>query len=181
MFRHFKPEEDLGQQQACKSSAVRAIKQSLGAVYPSAEPYLDALLPKKEGVAEVKGKDKASFIVLDGVPLFFRARDGPYFPTLRVLHAFPDMMPRVTVDAGGTKFIVKGADVMCPGLTSAGGGLPAGLPAGCPVAIYAQGKEHALGVGVLKMSADDIRKVNKGPAVETLHHLGDDLWLHPTF
>lgn len=27
-----------------------------------------------------------SFVVVEGRPLFFRFRDGPYFPTLRLLH-----------------------------------------------------------------------------------------------
>lgn len=33
-----------------------------------------------------RSKDKVSFIVLNGEPLFYRVREGPYFPTLRVLH-----------------------------------------------------------------------------------------------
>lgn len=32
------------------------------------------------------------------------------------------MMPKVRVDKGAIKFVFKGADIMCPGLTSAGGG-----------------------------------------------------------
>ena len=31
-------------------------------------------------------KDRLNFVVVDGEPLFFRQRDGPYFPLLRVLH-----------------------------------------------------------------------------------------------
>ncbi len=69
--------------------------------------------------------------------------------------------------------------MMCPGLTSKGGYLPpadASLPAGTPVAIFAEGKEHAVGVGLLKLSTEDIKKVNKDVGVETVHYLGDDLW-----
>lgn len=31
------------------------------------------------------------------------------------------MMQKVQVDSGAIKFILSGADIMCPGLTSAGG------------------------------------------------------------
>ena len=86
------------------------------------------------------------------------------------------MMPRVSVDKGAIKFVLKGADVMCPGLTSAGACMAAALPAGAPVAVYAEGKEHALALGVMSMSTDDVRAVNKGVAIEAMHFAGDDLW-----
>lgn len=68
---------------------------------------------------------------------------------------------------------------MCPGLTSPGARLPPdgeGIEAGKVVAVMAEGKENACMVGLLKMSTDDIRKVNKGVGVETVHYLGDGLW-----
>ena len=69
--------------------------------------------------------------------------------------------------------------MMCPGLTSKGGALPPaeeGLPAGAVVAIHAEGKEHACGIGLLKLSTEDIKKINKDIAVETIVFVGDDLW-----
>lgn len=69
--------------------------------------------------------------------------------------------------------------MMCPGLTSAGGSLPppsSALPAETPVAIYAEGKELAVGVGLTKMGTEDMKKVNKGVGVEIACYLGDDLW-----
>jgi len=69
--------------------------------------------------------------------------------------------------------------MMCPGLTSAGGWLPPPeeeLPVGTVVAIHAEGKEHAAGIGLLKMSTEDMKNVNKNVGVETIAYLGDDLW-----
>ena len=45
---------------------------------------------------------------------------------------------------------------MCPGLTSEGGLLDESAEVGDVVALMAEGKKHALGVGVLKMSPKDI-------------------------
>ena len=39
----------------------------------------------------------------------------------------------------------------------------------CFQAIMAEGKQHALCVGVMKMSAEDIEKVNKGIGIENIH------------
>ena len=80
-------------------------------------------------------------------------------------------MPRLRVDKGAIKFVFGGANIMCPGLTSSGATLHDEVPEDTPVAIYAQGKTHALAVGLTKMSTADMRSVNKGHGVETLHCL----------
>lgn len=66
-----------------------------------------------------------------------------------------------------------------PGLVSAGAALPdaPGLPEGRVVAVYAQGKELACAVGVLKMSTEDIKSIRKGVAIDVASYLNDDLWL----
>lgn len=59
-------------------------------------------------------------IAVNNVPLFFSQRDDVWFPTLRLLHQYPDMMPKLRADTGAIKFVLSGANIMCPGLTSAG-------------------------------------------------------------
>lgn len=59
-------------------------------------------------------------VMCQGEPIFFTTRDGPWCPTLRLVHKFPDMMKKLRVDTGAIKFVLAGADVMCPGLTSPG-------------------------------------------------------------
>jgi len=69
--------------------------------------------------------------------------------------------------------------MMCPGFTSAGGRLPPASQAistQSPVAIHAEGKVHAVGVGMTKLNTEDMKTTNKGVAVETVTYLGDDLW-----
>jgi PUA domain protein len=69
--------------------------------------------------------------------------------------------------------------MMCPGFTSPGGWLPPaeeGIPPERAVTIHAEGKEHAVGIGITKMSTEEIKKVNKGVGVETMTYLGDELW-----
>ena len=50
------------------------------------------------------------------------------------------------------------------------------IPADTVVAVMAEGKEHAMAVGQMKMSSGDIRAINKGIGVETSTALGDPLW-----
>lgn len=91
----------------------------------------------------------------------------------------PYIVPKVQVDRGAIRFLLAGAHMMCPGLTSAGGYLPPVekvIPAESVVAIHAEGKEHAVGVGITKMSTEDMKSINKGVGVETATYLGDEMW-----
>lgn len=40
----------------------------------------------------------------------------------------------------------------------------------------AEGKQHALCVGIATLSSNDIAKKNKGIAIENCHYLNDGLW-----
>ena len=107
--------------------------------------------------------------------MFFQCRQGPYIPTLRTLHKFPDILPKYQVDRGAVPYVLGGANIMAPGLTSAGGSME-DVPAESVVAVMCQGKEHAIAIGVTAMSTEQIRSVNKGNAVENTHWLNDGLW-----
>ncbi len=89
------------------------------------------------------------------------------------------MMKRMQVDKGAIKFILSGANIMCRGFTSPGGCLPIEpMEEGEPVAVYCEGKEHAIAIGVLKMSTEQIASVNSGIGVDCLHFLNDGLYVN---
>lgn len=88
----------------------------------------------------------------------------------------PDILPKVQVDRGAIRFVLKGADIMCPGLTSKGGKIDVELAAETPVCILAEGKENAIAIGLTKMSTEDIKNLNKGTGIENVHFLNDGLW-----
>lgn len=106
--------------------------------------------------------------------LFFNQRDGPYYPYLKLLHecthyflpnrnstqliphTVPDILPALQVDKGAIRFVLSGAHIMCPGLTSPGARMDIDVDKETVVAIYAEGKEHALGVGFTTMSTQDM-------------------------
>ena len=85
------------------------------------------------------------------------------------------MLPRFQVDKGGVKFIFGGANVMAPGLLTSGGHMDE-VEKDTIVAIYGEGKENAIAVGVTTMSTQEIRDTKQGIAVITYHHLNDKLY-----
>ncbi|KAL0224885.1 hypothetical protein RCL1_002797 [Eukaryota sp. TZLM3-RCL] len=163
-----------------KSSHARAIRSSICEQYPAVEPHIDLVWPKKAEVtvAKCRNAERSNIIFVDGFPSFFNTRDPkdtPHFPTLRLLHRFPIMLPRMQVDEGAIKFALKGADMMAPGLTSPGGAMDE-VQSNQVVAVTAEGKQHALIVGLTKQSTQEIRSNNSGIAVQTVHFVADGLW-----
>ncbi|PRP79627.1 hypothetical protein PROFUN_12817 [Planoprotostelium fungivorum] len=44
----------------------------------------------------------------------------------------------------------------------------------------AEGKQHALGIGLMKMSSAEIKETNKGIGIDNMHFLNDGLWKLPS-
>ncbi|KAJ2712794.1 Malignant T-cell-amplified sequence 1 [Coemansia spiralis] len=173
----FNLQESISGKNPVKASSVRGIRAQLTADYPGFEAHADEILPKKVNLTQVKCKGRIMLYTVDDEILFFQHFDDPITPTLHLLHKYPDILPHVQVDRGAIKFVLSGANIMCPGLTSPGARLPDEcIPAGTNVAVMAEGKEHALAIGVTTMSTDEIKSVNKGNGIDLIQYLGDPLW-----
>ncbi|QLQ81613.1 hypothetical protein HG537_0F03740 [Torulaspora globosa] len=176
MFRKF-TKDDIHSRSKVKSSIQRTLKAKLVSQYPKLEDVIDELIPKKSQIELIKCEDKIQLYAVDGEVLFFQKFDE-LIPTLRLVHKFPEAYPTVQVDRGAIKFVLSGANIMCPGLTSPGASLPPapGYEEDTIVVVKAENKDSALAIGKLLMSTEDIKSVNKGHGVEMIHHLGDPLW-----
>ncbi|KAF2145340.1 uncharacterized protein K452DRAFT_118638 [Aplosporella prunicola CBS 121167] len=185
----FKKDIHAGAKTKVKSSVQRGIRAKVVETYPLLEPYIDTIIPKKDQMDLVKLPDRVSLYTLAGTPLFFQHMDDPLLPHLTLVHKYSACFPRIRIDRGAIRFVLSGASLMAPGLTSPGGRLPASgnaaddeaygaqdLPAGSVVVVEAEGKEHACLVGVLKMGTKDMKEKKKGVAMEAGHYLGDGLW-----
>jgi len=108
--------------------------------------------------------------------------NDPLIPHLKVVHQFPHAFPKLRIDRGAIRFVLSGANLAAPGLTSKGGWVPdpeRGEPevdAGEVVVVEAEGKEEICLVGVLKMGTKEMREKGKGIVMDSGHYLGDGLW-----
>jgi len=166
-----------------KSSAQRGIRSKLGETYPLLAPHIDEILPKKSQLDVMKLPDHVHLYTLGTQPLFFQLaqKDGTdvLIPHLKLVHAFPACFRWVRIDRGAIRFVLSGAALMAPGLTSAGGRLPGkeeAIGAGEVVVVGAEGKEEACLVGVLKMGTEEMKEKKKGVVMDEGHYLGDGLW-----
>lgn len=167
--------DDIISQNLIKSSVQRAIKQSIINQFPLFKDTIDVVLPKKGNIILAKCQDHLTLLTVGGEILFFQVRDGPWIPSIRLIHKYPNMLPTMQVDKGALKFILRGSNVMCPGLTSEGGAMDE-VESGVVVKILVDGREHACAVGVTTMSTAEIREKNKDVCIENMHFLNDGIW-----
>ena len=98
--------------------------------------------------------------------------DGFVFPTLKgaLEHPFPER--RVTVDMGAVPYVIKGADIMRPGVVSC----TPDVKSGRPVQIVDERHGKPVGIGIAMMDAHDLVGQAGGKVVRSRFHVGDELW-----
>jgi predicted RNA-binding protein (TIGR00451 family) len=80
---------------------------------------------------------------------------------------------RLKVNSGVESFVIRGADLMWPGVSSASIGL-GDIKKGAVAAILVNGSAP---VGVGQMETDSVPEMNKGKAVIVHHSMLDELWM----
>ena len=178
MFKKFTQEEHVKDMSRVKSSKARKILNSIREQFDeSLSEVIDELYPdKKTPVTIATMKDKTELLVREGTPIFFKPRDGPWVPTLKFLYKYPGILTKLRVDKGAIRFVLRGAAVACGGLKTPSSELPEGLTVNQPVALYAEGKDLPLAVGIMVMTTEEIQAASKGFAIEQTHFLDDALW-----
>lgn len=109
-------------------------------------------------------------VLVDGEPLA-ASFDGDLFVTVRGANEYPPENHVVTVDSGAISFVSDGANVMRPGITEA----TDDIEPGDLVVIVEETHHKALAVGRAETHGSDMVG-ESGKVVETLHHVGDDLY-----
>ena len=158
------------------SSSSKKLRKKLAIDFQNIAPIIEDLLPKKATIysMRLKKNDKSELIIVNNEVVFI-THFKRVFPSLRVLQKYPFILTQQRVDRGAIKFVMNGADIMCPGFTSEGGELRE-AEEGQVVAIMAEGKQHPFAIGAMRMSSAKVQEVNKGIGVDNLHFLGDALW-----
>ncbi|MGP8338000.1 MAG: PUA domain-containing protein [Methanosarcinaceae archaeon] len=114
--------------------------------------------------------DSYNVILIDGKLLLFSI-DGDYFPTVRGVLELELAKYVVIVDAGAVRFVINGADIMCPGIVTA----DHDIMKGDLVIIKEETHGKPLAIGRALISGEDM-VADSGKAIKSLHYVGDKLW-----
>ncbi|CAG9474771.1 cell cycle regulator protein, putative [Plasmodium vivax] len=167
--------DNISSQNLMKSSVQRSIKATILKQYPKLEDFIEDIFPKKGPLFLGKCINHVTVIIGNNELLFFQIRNGPWMPNLKLVHKYPFMMPQIQVDKGAIKNVLRGSNIMCPGVTSPGGKLD-DVESNTVVQIRAEDKEFACALGITTMSSKEILEVNKDICIENIHYLNDGLW-----
>lgn len=144
----------------------QALESSLG-IDPEADAYERVIFEQSDW----------EVVLLDGEPHVFYVPDEQSddgvdpFLTVRGANEYPPEQNVVTVDAGAISFVSDGADVMRPGIVEA----DEQIQAGELVVIEEETHGKALAVGRARVVGDEMVG-DQGKVVDTIHHVGDDLY-----
>jgi len=133
--------------------------------------YGDGISALEGAKFEVVTTDEFKVIFADGKQMFIEF-DGEIFPTVRGALSLMPANRAVVVDMGAVKFVVNGADVMCPGIVSA----DASIQKDDLVVIVDESHKKPLAIGRALISGDEMTASKTGKAVKSLSCVGDTLW-----
>lgn len=130
-----------------------------------------AALFRSEKVEMVETTSAFTLYLIDRKPLLMEY-GGRVFPTLRgaIERPFPER--HIVVDMGAVAFMVKGADVMRPGIVAVSDDI---VP-GSPVVIIEERHKKPLSIGIALYDSPTIRGMEKGKVVQNIHYVSDEIW-----
>ena len=91
MFKRFSVEENVSSTSQVKNSVQRSIQNQIAEQYPVLNDVIEQILPKKSMLIS-KAQENIQLIVVNNEVVFYNQRDGPFFPTLRLIHKYPTMV-----------------------------------------------------------------------------------------
>ncbi len=109
-------------------------------------------------------------ILVDGEPMIIDGEVGPIL-TVRGANATDPTRGIVTVDAGAIPFVSDGADVMRPGIVAA----DETITTGDPVLIAEETHGKILAIGIAMVGGEEMVGEH-GKVIESIHHVGDELY-----
>lgn len=111
-----------------------------------------------------------TIIIMNNEPILFYL-DGKLVPTLKLLQKSM-VLKKITVDMGAVPFVIKGADIMRPGIKS----IDEGINKDDFVAIVDEKHNKPLGLGIALFSGEEMKSMTNGKSVKNIHYVGDKIW-----
>lgn len=132
-------------------------------------------ITRESSVEVYEDRDLGKIYIVDGIPTLIRTRNGLLIPHLKyMLSRGYDWLPYVIVDMGAVKPLLRGADLMVPGIR----GIHGVFEVNDIVVVVDEKYKKPFMIGRALIPSRDITSgvVKRGRALENLHHVGDEYW-----
>ena len=134
------------------------------------ETYNLDIIDKKDKIETIDIEDKKILLKNNKPIMFLHNKD--WIPTLKLILEIPNVLKKITVDAGAVKFIVNGADIMRPGITT----IDENIKEGEYITIIEETHNKPLAVGKALFNTEEMKLKESGKVIENLHYVGDTIW-----
>lgn len=146
-----------------KNKKVKEIKNNLS--------QYEEIIPKKAKVELVKIEDLPEIYLVDDEPLLMQSNDE-IIPTLKAALKMDIDSKYATVDQGAINFVIKGADIMSPGIVEA----DETITPGETIIVLDDVHRKPLAIGTSLITGQEMMDNDKGKAIKNLHYVGDTIW-----
>ena len=92
-------------------------------------------------------------------------------PTLKFLQK-QLILKEIVVDMGAIKFVIKGADIMRPGIIE----INEDIQEGEAIVVVDETYRKPLAVGIAQLTGEVMQIETKGKVIKNIHYIGDKLW-----
>lgn len=184
----FKKDKDIEQRtsNAIKNKDFKKLKSDLVKQFPLndtsggrglSEDSLVVLFPPKCSITCTKLSNRTLVYCVDTIPYFFDLNGRcDYYPTVFALWKLPDILPQIVIHSPVSVFVLRGADLMAPGVYK----LDEGIRKGDKVSIRVRNNSLPFAVAMSEVnSEEDFGSAvarPRGKAAEVQHAFGDCLW-----
>ncbi len=146
---------------------VKVLRKELSRLYPN----IPLEFKKVEKVVE---KNLGEIIVVDGIPSFY-IHENRYYPLLTLLlDKGYEWLPYVVVDMGAVKPLLRGADIMAPGIREICGEFRKNES----VVVVEEKYRKPFVVARSLVESEALVKgiIKRGKVLENIHRVGDRIW-----
>lgn len=174
LFRMFQklPAEKLKKHTTLKSNLLTKLKNQAIKEMPLIEGIMDELFPKKTPVIVYSIEQHLKLYAVDNKPVLVELGTGDVFPMLRTAINYPGLLPVVYVDEGAVKALLRGADLMAPGIKM----VPKEFAKGAIVQVHLLDCDQPFMIGQAEISSEEVKGA-KGLAIKNLTILRDALYM----
>mmetsp|Transcript_30888 Transcript_30888/g.71959 ORF Transcript_30888/g.71959 Transcript_30888/m.71959 type:complete len:390 (-) Transcript_30888:384-1553(-) len=176
----FRKEFAISAQAPVGKKDLKSLRKDVAAQFPRlSEKELDVVLPFSGEWNSLKLKQSGTVLYqLTGKPVAFFDLEGrgDIYPSVFTLWTMPGMLETIETHAPVSKHLLKGADLMLPGIVVPASGLPA-FEVGAKIAVRVSGNASPVAVGTSAVSsAEAAASGMKGKGMLVTHVYRDSLW-----
>jgi PUA domain protein len=171
MFAKFGPAK-LTRQATVNTGVLHRLKQQALRFMPRFSEIEAELFPRRTLVTVYHLEDHVELYTVEKRPVLVELGTREVIPHLQIAIERPGLLRSVYVDDGAVRALIRGAELMAPGIKN----IPEPFDSDAVIEVRVLGSTVPFAIGITELAAAEIRPATKGTAIRIVHILKDGLW-----